>query len=150
MNDYRENREQFLPEIVDERVEQFLQLHRHQQASMAPDEQLVRDLSTLYEANAGIRERVWQRLVERIASNDATTAPLSAENKKSAQKRISSFERHRTMKHENITPQRIYIQRLNLVAAALLTALVVGSMVWIFTLARNHNNGFGTASPGGG
>lgn len=142
---------QFLPEMVDEQVDKLTRSHRQQKAAMAPDEQLVSDLHTLYlskEAQAGTRERVWERLAERIASNDATTAPLSAEHERSARIQKRSFERHHTMKEEILNPRQRYMQRLSLVAAVVFTALIVGSMAWIFTLARHHNNGLSEGSSG--
>jgi outer membrane protein assembly factor BamB len=151
MNDHEQSSEQFReaqfrPEIVDEQIDKLMWSHRQRKAAMAPDEQLIGDLQALYGAHAGTRERVWQRLAERIASNDAPTPPLRAEHEESARERIRSFERHHTMKHEILTPQRT--QRLSLIAAVVFTALIVGSMAWIFTLARHHNSGSGQASSG--
>src|SRR5579884_2393388 len=153
MSNHEQSREQFpqfLPEIVDEQVDKLTRSPRQQNAAMTPDEQLVNDLHTLYlkESHAGTRERVWARLNERIASNDATTAPLSAEHERSAFDQMRSFERHHTMKEEILNPRQRYMHRLSLVAAVVFTALIVGSMAWIFTLARHHNNGSSEGSSG--
>lgn len=151
MNDHEQSRKHFLPEIVDEQIDKLMRSQHQQKASMAPDEQLTGDLHALYQAHAGTRERVWQRVQERIASNDATS-PLSAEDKQLARKQLYSFERHHAMEHEistaRPTPQRAPIQRLGLVAAVVFTALLVGSMAWIFTLAHRHSDGSDVASPG--
>ncbi len=152
MNNHEQNPAQFPPLIVDEQIEELLWSRRQRKRSPATDEQLVGDLQVLYEAaNAGTRERVWQRLVGRIASNDASFAPQERET----WERNVSDERHRDMRNETLSPlvrKQIYIRRSGMwgiVAAVILTALLVGSMTWIITLQHYHNTGSDLGSPNG-
>lgn len=152
MNNHEQNRAQFTPPIVDEQIDELLRSRRQRKGSPAADEQLVRDLHVLYEAaSAGTQERVWQRLVDRIASNDAPSAP----HEPGVLERNVSTERHRHMRNETLSPftrkQRPArrFDMLGIVAAVIVTALLVGSMAWIIALQRYHNTGSDMGSPNG-
>jgi outer membrane protein assembly factor BamB len=152
MNNHEQNPAQFPPLIVDEQIDELLRSRRQRKGSPAADEQLVRDLHVLYEAaSAGTQERVWQRLVDRIASNDAPSAP----HEPGVRERNVSTERHRHMRNETLSPftrkQRPArrFDMLGIVAAVIVTALLVGSMAWIIALQRYHNTGSDMGSPNG-
>jgi outer membrane protein assembly factor BamB len=152
MNNHEQNPAQFPPLIVDEQIEQLLWSRRQRKGESAPDEQLIGDLQVLYEAaNAGTRERVWQRLANRIASNDASFAPQERE----MWERNISDERHHHMRNETSSPfarKQIYARRSSIwsiVAAVVLATLLVGSMAWIIALQHYHNTGSGMGSPNG-
>jgi outer membrane protein assembly factor BamB len=152
MNEHEQNQAHFPPLIVDEQIDELLRSRRQRKGSPAADEQPVSDLQVLYEAaSAGTRERVWQRLVDRIASNDA----ISASHKQGVRERNVSNERHRDMRNETLSP---FVRKQRsarrsgmwgIVAAVILTALLVGSMAWIITLERYHNTGSDMGSPNG-
>lgn len=152
MNEHEQNQAHFPPLIVDEQIDELLRSRRQRKGSPAADEQPVSDLQVLYEAaSAGTRERVWQRLVDRIASNDA----ISASHKQGVRERNVSNERHRDMRNETLSP---FVRKQRsarrsgmwgIVAAVILTALLVGSMAWIMTLERYHNTGSDMGSPNG-
>jgi outer membrane protein assembly factor BamB len=152
MNNHEQNPAQFPPLIVDEQIEQLLWSRRQRKGEPAADEQLVGDLQVLYEAaSAGTRERVWQRLANRIASNDASFAPQERET----WERNVSDERHRHMSNETLSPfarKQTYTRRSGIwgiVAAVILATLLVGSMAWIIALQRYHTTGSDLGSPNG-
>lgn len=142
MNDHEQNQAQFPPQNVDEQIDELLWSRRQRKGSPAADKRLVSDLHVLYEAaNAGTRERVWQRLVDHIASNDAAAAPY----KQGPQERNFSTEGHHHMRNEALSPfarKQRFARRSrmwSIVAAVIVAALLVGSMTWIMTQERYHN-----------
>jgi len=152
MNNHEQNRAQFPPLIVDAQIDELLRSRRQRKGSPAADEQLVRDLHVLYEAaSAGTQERVWQRLVDHVASDDAESAPYEP----GVGERNFPPERHHHMRNETLSPfarKQIYAQRsgvVGIVAAVILTALLVGSMAWIMALEHYHNTGSDMGSANG-
>ncbi|GHO92312.1 hypothetical protein KSF_023600 [Reticulibacter mediterranei] len=152
MNNHEQNRAQFPPLIVDAQIDELLRSCRQRKGLPAADEQLASDLHVLYEAaNAGTRDRVWQRLVGHIASNDATPAP----HEQGVQERNVSNERHHHMRNETLSPfarKQIHVRRSGLwgiVAAVILATLLVGSMAWVIALEHYHNTGSDMGSANG-
>lgn len=126
--------EQFTPDDVDE------QIHHHAQAQdnqfpTKPGTRLIRELHSLYQEDARIAERVWNRLETYAALGERIT-----ENTHPVERRRSHPERNQSVSNtafNSPTKGAIY-QRLGMLAAILFLVLLVGSMAFVFNAAQ-HN-----------
>ena len=137
--------EEFAPERVDERVDW---LFRQQDGSTLSETDLVEDLQSIYGEYVGMRDRVRERLIERIADKatiqQSSTEPQASKKQGERPSLINFEKRKHQMRGLNLyTEQRL--QRLELATAVCFAVLLVGSMAWLSSLTRSlHEN---TASP---
>lgn len=135
------NDHQFIPETVDEQVDQLLLGQRDN----SPEGHMVNDLQHLYQDDAHSLDRVWQRLETDAPGNQEHTQPgakrrsqplpaISSLSERSAEgAKILAFKGSRRMRASqggNIS------RHLSLIAAAFVATLIVGSMLWVFGAAR--------------
>lgn len=124
----------FIPEFVDEQVELLGRSNKVQHASAdhqaaTPETRLVRDLSRLYQDSAQMRDRVWQRLEQRM-QQQALTRP-SIESKPMA------YERKSPMIQRDAARRSAVGYYSTLIASIVITAVLVGSMALIFSVMRH-------------
>jgi outer membrane protein assembly factor BamB len=124
-----ENDIKFTPESVDEQVEQLLSQTGVHSNVAAPQARMVRDLQDAYD-DEEILAHVWSDLVEHIESKSSQRDILERQ----AEPQIVHFEETRPAKPF----QRTWLAHMSLIAAVLVTALVVGSMLGILTLTRQR------------
>jgi len=128
------NDDQFTPDNVDEQIHHLTQV-QHDQFPTTPGTRLIRELHSLYQEDARIAERVWNRLETYAAPDERIT-----ENKHLVERRRSHPERKQLMSNtafNSLTKGSLY-QRLGMLAATLFLVLLVGSMAFVFNAAR-HN-----------
>lgn len=133
--------QKFIPELVDEQLEQLLAKH----SPATPDEYLMNDLRRMYQGDEHSLAKIWQRLgleenqpisMERQPeTSGATQQPASA--------KILDLERNRHMRQSRKHP---LARTLSLLAAACVAALIVGSMLVVSNLAH-QSRGSNTAAP---
>jgi outer membrane protein assembly factor BamB len=145
MNQYDND---FAPESVDEQVEQLLSEDRRQADKVIPQARMVHDLQNIYKEEE-VLAHVWNGLVEHMENKNARMLQ-AVQNEQPGQTQIANFERRHSIKPVN---QSRY-SRLSLVAAVLMAALVVGSMVWVLTFLQHQDTHVATpqspnASPSG-
>ncbi len=144
--------EQFIPESVDEQIRQFSGMHdRSQDAShsaLSPERQLLRDLRALHSEYAETRDRVWGRLAEHLAQSAQQTRQQTQPGIppiQSLKKQPRLPERYRNMqehmKQRPLSRPRPIAQHFAQIAAVFVVVILVGSMLWVFTLTRHANNG---------
>lgn len=143
-----DERDFFTPEQVDQQVEQLfpdspiIRLPRRQmpeETSLA-EERLVRDLQGYHQdervQDLASLERAWQRVSTRLAS--AQEHPHSTDQSSPSEVLRSSYERTRMMrKHVSDIPQRgKFFRGLNVLAAVIVAALLVGGLVAVLRLSH--------------
>lgn len=137
--------EEFVPERVDEQVDW---LFKQQDDFTLPETYLVENLQSIYGEYVGIRDRVREHLIERIADKatiqQSSTEPKASKKQGERPSLINFEKRKHQMRGLNLyTEQRL--QRLELATAVCFAVLLVGSMAWLSSLARSlHEN---TISP---
>src|SRR5690348_14415384 len=119
--------EEFVPERVDERVDW---LFKQQDDFSLPETYLVEDLQSIYGEYVGIRDRVRERLIERIADKatmqQSSTEPKASKKQGERPSLINFEKRKHQMRGLNLyTEQRL--QRLELATAVCFAVLLVGS-----------------------
>lgn len=124
----------FPPMLIDQQLD-------HPAASLPRgDARLIQDLQALYnqERRATI-DRVWSRLVsQRAARSDQVVARTFHAQGRSLEENLRMEPMNRTL------PARRRLPRLlSLVAAVLVSVVLVGSMALVFTSLRNNNTGTG-------
>ncbi|MBV9230373.1 MAG: hypothetical protein JOZ18_13765, partial [Chloroflexi bacterium] len=125
--------DQFAPEFIDEQINQLARVP-DQQASA----RLVHDLRTLCMEDIEIRDRVRARLTGHIGSHTAVSQPNMADEALT-RKQIFSQEGRRPVQH--LTTPAPGISRLAQLASVLVVALLLASMLWLFTSIRHSNDG---------
>jgi outer membrane protein assembly factor BamB len=125
----------FTAESVDEQLDQLL-AHRLPASS---NEQLVTDLSQMYQSDEHSLAKVWQRLGLEDEQPDgivwqAETLRKASPTLQPASAKIHNLERKRPIMHQ--ARKRSLTRTFALLAAACVTALIVGSMLVVFNLAR--------------
>jgi outer membrane protein assembly factor BamB len=131
MNQYDK---EFAPESVDEQIEQLLLRNRVQADEATPQARLVRDLQDAY-TEEEVLAHVWNSLVEHIENKNSIPQQNILDGQ-SESPQISNLANYRSTK----PGKRAIISPLSLVAASLLAALVVGSLVWVVTFSRQPNS----------
>ena len=126
--------EQFIPETVDEQVEQLSQISTQADGFSSTDARLIHNLYSVSREYATTRDRVWDRLLAHAGAATQNVQP--AETNK-----IQELppERVHTVKQEGLYPRRTGVQRIELIAAALVAAVLVGSILLVLSLARHQN-----------
>jgi outer membrane protein assembly factor BamB len=134
----------FIPELVDDQLDQLL-AHR---TPSTRNEQMVADLSQMYQDDEHSLRKVWQRLdleYEQPASMEqqsemlpASFAPSSSANARRPDRRYPPHQAQR----------RPFPRALSLLAAACVTGLLVASILVLSSLARqNQGSQVGTQPP---
>ncbi len=142
--------EPFTPDRIDEQVDQlsFPSL----QESLLSNERVVQRLHALYEEDKKSTGRVWQRLEQHLVGHESSVQQVSS---RSASLDSLPKERMRHKQQAPGLPGRTRLAWLSSVAAVLLTALLVGSLLLVLHGARSIHtggapaNGQVTASPPG-
>lgn len=129
----------FVPESVDEQIEQLLSRSGVQLDKATPQERMVHDLQDVY-TEEEVLAHVWNSLVEHM-ENKNNMQQQDLQNEQSEQQRSGNVERSHSLKPLKQTRY----PHLNLVAAVLLAALVVGSMVWVLTFLRHQDTQVATS-----
>jgi hypothetical protein len=123
--------EQFTPRTVDEQVDELLQ----SQLATSPDVQMAHDLSQLYTENPGSLESVWHRLGldEHMSFSDAVRQMNTSQERMTSQIGMTRDERNHGMLSgsHNTLPQRSFGRRFAVLAAVLVAALLVGSVLLV-------------------
>lgn len=138
MNQYDK---EFAPESVDEQIEQLLLQDRVQVDKATPQVRIVRDLQDAY-AEEEVLAHVWNNLVEQI-ENKSNMHQQDVQDEQAEPQQIAHLERNHSIK----PIRKIRYSRFSLVAAVLLAALVVGSMVWVLTFLRHQNTNVVSPQP---
>jgi len=124
--------ETFTPESVDEQVDQLSSLTGDE--SLLSSARVVQRLHALYEADKRSTEQVWRRLAQQVSQHNNTARQpggVKSLQHKGTQ-HIPQLSHQRQQPHK----RHVFWQGLNLLAAVLLTIVLVGSLVTIFQLAR--------------
>jgi hypothetical protein len=124
----------FIPEFVDEQVELLRRANKIQRASAnrqaaTPETRLVRDVSSLYQECSQTRDRVWERLEQRMQQQ--TLARPLIESKPMA------YERKSPMIQRDVAHRSAVGYYATLIVSIVITAVLVGSMALIFSIMRN-------------
>jgi hypothetical protein len=127
----------FAPELIDQQVEQPDTRLPHGEA------RLVRELQAMYdlEKSAAI-DRVWERLAHN--SSAASPRPESLSRQQRRQEPVRSFPMQQI--ERTTKPERRLAHTLSLIAAALICAVLVGSLALLLVAQRNATTP-GTGSP---
>jgi outer membrane protein assembly factor BamB len=139
--------EAFLPERVDEQIE-TLSGRRIGDAAAASSAHLVSDLRQVYEEDSEIVEQVWARLAEHAANKRRVSAGQTDVYSRSPRTTQEDQRKgSRPMKPVSTEkPQKNkYSRFLEILAAALILAILVGSMALIFK-TRQPSTGHGGTS----
>jgi multidrug efflux pump subunit AcrA (membrane-fusion protein) len=133
--------EQFMPETVDEQIEQFSRLPEAETVNG----HLINDLHIVCKEYIERRDRIWARIEAQMRDHSSAeqlgiiTSSLPASNfaggKRNTQQRHFSFSRLRSRR----TP-------LELIAAVLVAVLIVGSMLWLVAVTHPFTGGTIVAS----
>ncbi len=126
--------EVFSPESIDEQIEQWASLSSSE--VVPPEFEVIPRLSSLYQADQQSTERVWQRLAQHLTKHDAnvqSTSKLSAafpsrpEAERPPRQRVSYLSKHTGSSW------------LTQVAAILVAALLVGSLLGVLSLMHTNH-----------
>ncbi len=126
----------FSPEQVDEQIERLPGSLPHE------DARLVSDLHTVYQPLAHSNTRSLERVRARLAQHETRTR-LSHGNASSIpfhQTRQQKNKKDRNMKMTMTAQEGTWQRRLGLIAAVFFVALLVGSLLLVFELARQSKN----------
>src|SRR5579884_3256996 len=118
---------EFAPESVDEQIEQLLLQDRVQEDKATSQARMVHDLQDVY-AEEEVLAHVWNSLVEHM-ENKNNIHRQDVQDEQAEQPQTAPLEWDHSIKP--IRSARY--SRFSLVAAVLLAALVVGSMVGVLT-----------------
>jgi len=124
----------FVPEFVDEQVELLGHSNKIQHASAdhraaTPETRLVGDLSSLYQDCAQMRDRVWQRLEQKMQQQALTRSSIES--------KPMAYERKSPMIQRDAARRSAMGYYSALVASIVITAVLVGSMALIFSVMRH-------------
>jgi WD40 repeat protein len=133
-----ENEHFFTPESVDEQVERLSTQHN---GRFSPEDEagryLMKDLHRTYQEQSEVHqqtlERAWQRIQQRNRLAESPTQGLPI---------IQQEQRRRSRRNRWM----MYSQRLNMIAAVIVTCLLVGSLLIVLTIARKGQHA-STAMP---
>jgi outer membrane protein assembly factor BamB len=173
MNNEPRPGEPFAPEIVDEKIEQFLQVQDEQQQT---DIHLVHELKSIYQGDADILARARTRLFQNESTITSVGTPHDRDKSKQNQSRadlqqrlmghdithekqearseknlLHHYRRYKHMKQETSQPEQAGTHRFALVAAVIFATFLVGSMAGLayFThrASSSQTSQIGTAHP---
>ena len=139
--------EPFTPETVDEQIDELLiTVHASEEQPAMSDAQFVQQVNEVASEYSAIRDRVRERLLAQIATADVLPQPIeTSKDGRTDKKRSSSRERVPLMLQDSLYPKRTGIQRLSVLAAACVMALVVGSLLLVLSLSHRPNTQTGGA-----
>lgn len=126
----------FAPENVDERIEHFLQgqhLQENRDHQEHAEVQLVRKLQSIYQEDADILKHARARLFQHTP--ETKTSPVSRPHDR--YKGSYTMNSQANIVSANNNKKRPLIQRINLLVAGLVAALLVGSLVAVLTLVHH-------------
>src|SRR5712692_2080389 len=132
----------FTPEFIDEQVEQLASISNPM--STTPRARLVHDLQHVCLEYVETRDRVWTRLASHVADHTIASQPDTANKQSTRPELVYNAREHQMPLH--LKPPTRAASRLTQISAVLIVALLVGSMLWVFTLTRNQHNAT-TTSP---
>jgi outer membrane protein assembly factor BamB len=127
----------FTPELVDEQLDQLL-------ARRSPtdrNEQIVADLSQMYQGDQRSLAKVWQRLGIENEQPETLSTAITTPQPASAQ--ILDLERNRPMRQSR---KHSLTRTFSLLAAACIVALIVGSLLFVFNLIHQNQGSHIAAS----
>jgi len=126
----------FTPDLIDEQVEQLASIPSP--ASTTPRARLVHDLQHICLEYVETRDRVWTRLESHVAGHTIASQPDTANRQATRPELVYNAKEHHMPLH--LKPSTRAASRLTQISAVLFVALLVGSMLWVFTLPRNQHN----------
>ncbi len=135
--------DEFRADTVDEQIAQCLQ--PTDDAAPSSSTRTIQQLKHIYEEDSQRLDRVWERLAEHIQPQEEIEEPLFT--------RLSELQRNEDtrftqMKQQTVRPRGYLIQRrLELLVAVLAAALIVGSMMTVFSLTRQHSAAHSVKEP---
>ncbi|QBD81540.1 hypothetical protein EPA93_38460 [Ktedonosporobacter rubrisoli] len=136
--------DRFTPEGVDEQVDLLAQQNAQVYESLTPATRLVRDLQTIYAEDERLLERVGERLAAHLTSASVTGAeksPLDFQSLRQDKGRRWHFQSTPLANKQGV--------RLpGLLAAVLVAALVVGSVLWMFSSVHRQSAGMPATDAG--
>jgi outer membrane protein assembly factor BamB len=118
----------FTPDTVDEHIEQLLHQQDQRQSQTKTNVRVIRDLHTLYEEDAELLARVRERFVSSITETDHVQEPTILQQDEA--RRFHPTE-------QPFSSQSASRQRLSLLAAGLVAAFIISSMLTVFTFVRH-------------
>ena len=136
--------ETFTPESVDEQVDQLSSLIGN--GSLLPSARVVQRLHALYEEDKRSTDQVWQRLAQRVSQHDSNAR--QPEVLKSLQHEGTQHMQQLSHLPQQPHKRQSFWQGLNLLAAVLLTVVLVASLVTVFHFARLKPGSQTSASQG--
>lgn len=145
------NDELFTPESLDEQLD-ILSQSTPEQLPSSTNSNLIHDLQQVYASETEeeiMLEEVWGRLVNYLEQPEHGQQSQRIDEVSAIQPRDAEMERTHT--HDVLTHQHPIARRFMPLVAVLVVALIVGSMAWVFTLARHGSGNLatsGTASSG--
>lgn len=136
--------EPFQPEKLEEQIDQLLaQAASDSIGSVEPERRLVQDLHHVHADDTPSGERVWARLAEKLAEQNATPHHLHViSNPRESRKRVTSMSTPElnTLQSQQAGASQKPRRFFELVAAVLLTVLLVGGAAWVFTASHLSHN----------
>ena len=139
--------EPFSPDTVDQQIDELLLVAPQHEGTVRNEAQLVQDVKAVAHEYAALRDRVWGRLQTR--SEEANALAQVRGSGKTSKKPAVSIERERVpfMTQDHRYPKRTGIHRLAVLAAACIMALIVGSLIFVLSVAHRPNTQTGGGSP---
>ena len=132
------NDEPFTPGSVDEQVEQLSSLARDD-GTLLPGIKVVQRLQALYEADKRSTERVWERLAREVSEHDSETRQPEPMHRWQQERTQHMHQLAHSLQQSS--KRNTFRHRLGLLAAVILMAVLVGSMITVFHLARQQSTG---------
>lgn len=130
--------EQFHPERVEEQINQPGQIMPQSTGNAAPNVRMIQDLRTISTDYTQSGERVWSRLAERVAQQNEAPSTLGLRTRERfPQERTRMVQSHHTTDH---SIGGTISRRVHLLAATLVAALLVGTLVIVLALGHNHQS----------
>ncbi|HXR66451.1 MAG TPA: hypothetical protein VN729_11030, partial [Ktedonobacteraceae bacterium] len=125
----------FPPELLDQQIEQ-------PDARLPRGEaRLIHDLQNMYDQEkSNAIERVWARMAQQRNAASQQTEPLALQERRKRPAR--SFPMQQRGKAPE--PQKRFSRTLSLIAAALICAVLVGSIALVLRMAQHPTNGSST------
>jgi outer membrane protein assembly factor BamB len=148
--------EHFQPETVEEQINDLAQINPQSEGLAASDAHMVKDLRHVYTSYTQSGERVWERLARHVtdetdvvSSTDLDEVTTHEGNDPLANRRVQTWQsryhgRSQQMKsaaNPTDSPRHTILSRLALVAATLVAALLVSSLLWVFHMTRSSQMG---------
>ncbi|GCE23045.1 outer membrane protein assembly factor BamB family protein [Dictyobacter kobayashii] len=139
-----DDKEHFRPEIVDEQIDALLQAS----STAEKEARTVHDLQDLYQSDLQSLKRVRKRLDLGSDTNFEEESWLSNSHYNNT---LSHHERSQPMQGQHTqrsgtSPRQVLIRRFGLIAAVLVAALLVGSLITALNIMRGQHSNVATTS----